>query len=172
MMPAAPPTINRDRDPEINSVVDRLYGSWNDSMAHISYLPDDQDVDIRPTETILQASLRAGIPHTHVCGGEARCSTCRVLIVEGLEHCGPRNAREQALATRLGFDAAIRLACQTRNHRASPARRSHSRAKSEKRDTRRSSGNRCTSPGPASPRSSGSWQSRSSSPVRRQHANW
>jgi adenylate cyclase len=36
-----------------------------------------------------------------------------VLIVEGLEHCVPRNAREQALATRLGFDAAIRLACQT-----------------------------------------------------------
>jgi adenylate cyclase len=36
-----------------------------------------------------------------------------VLILEGLEHCRPRNAREQALATRLGFDPAIRLACQT-----------------------------------------------------------
>jgi adenylate cyclase len=82
-------------------------------MARISYLPDEQELDIQPAETILQASLRASIPHTHVCGGKARCSTCRVLILEGLEHCAPRNAREQALATRLGFDAAIRLACQT-----------------------------------------------------------
>lgn len=82
-------------------------------MTHITCLPDEQDLDIQPAETILQASLRAGIPHTHVCGGKARCSTCRVLILEGLEHCAPRNAREQALATRLGFDPSIRLACQT-----------------------------------------------------------
>jgi adenylate cyclase len=85
----------------------------NIDKARISYLPDEQELDIQPAETILQASLRAGIPHTHVCGGRARCSTCRVLILEGLEHCTPRNAREQALATRLSFDPAIRLACQT-----------------------------------------------------------
>jgi adenylate cyclase len=86
---------------------------WNIDMAVISYLPDERKLEIQPAETILQASLRAGIPHTHVCGGKARCSTCRVLILEGLEHCDSRNPREQALATRLGFDPAIRLACQT-----------------------------------------------------------
>jgi len=93
------------------------YDTLNDDegfpIARISYLPDQQEIDIQPAETILQASLRAGIPHTHVCGGKARCSTCRVLILEGLEHCAPRNALEQALAMRLGFDPAIRLACQT-----------------------------------------------------------
>jgi adenylate cyclase len=82
-------------------------------MIRISYLPDEQELELQPAETILQASLRTGIPHTHVCGGNARCSTCRVLILEGLEHCTPRNTREQTLATRLGFDPAIRLACQT-----------------------------------------------------------
>ena len=82
-------------------------------MARIFSLPDEQELHKQPSETILQASLRAGIPHTHVCGGKARCSTCRVLILEGLEHCAPRNAREHVLATRLGFDPAIRLACQT-----------------------------------------------------------
>src|SRR5262245_23331895 len=81
-------------------------------MACISCLPDEQSLNIQSAETILQASLRGGIPHTNVCGGHARCSTCRVLILEGLEHCAPRNAREQALATRLGFDSSIRLACQ------------------------------------------------------------
>lgn len=33
-------------------------------MAYIRYLPDDRTTEIEPTETILQASLRAGIPHT------------------------------------------------------------------------------------------------------------
>ena len=93
--------------------VKRVYDTPVIMMAQISYLPDERELEIPPAETILQASLRAGIPHTHVCGGKARCSTCRVLILEGLEHCTPRNAREQALATRLGFDPAIRLACQT-----------------------------------------------------------
>ena len=30
---------------------------------------------------ILQASLQRGIPHTHVCGGNARCSTCRIRVI-------------------------------------------------------------------------------------------
>jgi len=57
--------------------------------------------------------LRAGIPHAHACGGNVRCSTCRVVVLEGLEHCAPRNAREVALAERLHLGPTIRLACQT-----------------------------------------------------------
>src|SRR5574341_1214681 len=82
-------------------------------MPHLYYLPDERDVEAHADETILQASLRSGIPHTHVCGGYARCSTCRVLILEGLAHCAPRNAKEQAMAERLRFGPTIRLACQT-----------------------------------------------------------
>jgi adenylate cyclase len=77
------------------------------------YLPDDLELQADQPETILQVSLRYGIPHTHVCGGNARCSTCRVLIVEGLENCLPRNEKEQAMADRLRFSPDIRLACQT-----------------------------------------------------------
>jgi adenylate cyclase len=82
-------------------------------MPHIYYLPDDRLVEVEEAETLLDSSLYAGIPHTHVCGGSARCSTCRVLILEGLEFCAPRNDAEQALAQRLHFDPGIRLACQT-----------------------------------------------------------
>jgi len=64
--------------------------------------------------TILQTTLDAGINHTHVCGGNARCSTCRIYILEGLENCLPRNEREQRIADKLGFPDHIRLACQTR----------------------------------------------------------
>ncbi|MGH7600142.1 MAG: adenylate/guanylate cyclase domain-containing protein [bacterium] len=83
-------------------------------MPRIYYLPDERELETAEAETILQTSLRAGIPHAHACGGKARCSTCRVLILEGLEHCNPRNAKEKKLAERLHFGSEIRLACQTR----------------------------------------------------------
>ena len=80
----------------------------------ILYLPDRKAVEAEPGETLLEASLRAGLPHVHVCGGKARCSTCRVLVLEGLEHCTPRTPSEGAIARRLRFPPEIRLACQTR----------------------------------------------------------
>jgi adenylate cyclase len=75
---------------------------------------DDATVPVAEGDTILQATLGAGIDHTHVCGGNARCSTCRVYILDGLEHCLPRNEQEQRIADKLGFPDHIRLACQTR----------------------------------------------------------
>lgn len=82
-------------------------------MPRIHLLPDDKTVVADPTETVLHASLRSGIPHTHVCGGKARCSTCRVLISAGIENCAPRNAKERQMADQLHFSPDIRLACQT-----------------------------------------------------------
>ena len=84
------------------------------NMPSIYFLPDEKRVEARRNRSILHASLRAGIPHAHACGGRARCSTCRVLVLEGLEFCAPRNLRERAIAARLHFDAAVRLACQTK----------------------------------------------------------
>jgi adenylate cyclase len=83
-------------------------------MPQIHCLPDDQLIDANKRETILKATLANGIPHTHVCGGSARCSTCRVLILEGLEYCNSRTIHEQLLAHKLGFPPNIRLACQTK----------------------------------------------------------
>jgi len=70
-------------------------------------------VEVDSATSILQASLRHGIPHTHVCGGNARCSTCRVLILDGLENVCDRNEREQKMALRRNFSPNVRLACQT-----------------------------------------------------------
>ncbi|HET7435690.1 MAG TPA: protein kinase [Thermoanaerobaculia bacterium] len=65
-------------------------------------------------KTILDVSLENGIPHAHACGGNARCSTCRVAVSAGLQNLSPRNAEETKLARRLGFTDDVRLACQTR----------------------------------------------------------
>lgn len=81
-------------------------------MPHITY-QNEAVVEVNTTTPILQASLQHGIPHTHVCGGNARCSTCRVLILEGLDYCCPRNEKEQKMAARRNFSPMVRLACQT-----------------------------------------------------------
>src|SRR5438093_7753325 len=82
-------------------------------MPQILFLPDGRTVEASISESILSASLRAGISHTNECRGNARCSTCRVLILNGLEFCCPRNEKEQALAAQLHFAERVRLACQT-----------------------------------------------------------
>ncbi len=82
-------------------------------MPLIHFLPDNQKIQAHAGETILQAGLRASIPHASFCGGSARCSTCRVIILEGLENCAPRNAEEQAIAEMLRLEPQVRLACQT-----------------------------------------------------------
>ena len=82
-------------------------------MPRIFLLPDQRYVEASDLETVLSASLRVGIPITNECGGNARCSTCRVLVLNGLGHCSPRSEKERALAEQLHFSDRVRLACQT-----------------------------------------------------------
>jgi adenylate cyclase len=66
-------------------------------------------------QTLLEISRSHGIPHASICGGRARCSTCRVRIVEGAEGQPPPDATEARLLTRIGArDPSMRLACQLR----------------------------------------------------------
>jgi ferredoxin/hemoglobin-like flavoprotein/tRNA A-37 threonylcarbamoyl transferase component Bud32 len=64
--------------------------------------------------TLLDVSLGAGISHYHACGGNARCSTCRVVVVEGRDSLSPRTEAEQQIATRRKWPVTTRLACQAR----------------------------------------------------------
>jgi adenylate cyclase len=81
-------------------------------MTLIRFLPDDVEVEAQIGETLLAASLRAGIPHSHSCGGHARCSTCRVEIQMGTDNCESPTSGERLIAESLRFDPALRLACQ------------------------------------------------------------
>ena len=77
-------------------------------------LPDNASFDIKDGETVLDATLRIDIPHAHACGGRAKCSTCRIWILDGLDACEARTDAERALSEPLGFGLEIRLACQTK----------------------------------------------------------
>lgn len=64
--------------------------------------------------SLLEVSRRHGIPHAAACGGHARCSTCRILVLDGAANLTPRTDAECRLARLKGFEPNIRLACQTR----------------------------------------------------------
>jgi adenylate cyclase len=83
-------------------------------MFEIFSQTDNKTICASPESTVLEAMLKAKINHIYVCGGNARCTTCRVHIMEGLKNCRPRNEKEEQLAEKLGFPQNIRLACQTK----------------------------------------------------------
>jgi adenylate cyclase len=64
--------------------------------------------------TLLEISRSNRIPHASVCGGRARCSTCRVRIIEGLGQLPPAAEEELRVLKRVGAPANVRLACQLR----------------------------------------------------------
>jgi adenylate cyclase len=64
--------------------------------------------------TVLEASRAFRVPHASMCGGKARCSTCRVRVLEGDDACPPPHAKETATLRQIGASSDIRLACQLR----------------------------------------------------------
>jgi len=84
------------------------------AMSQIYCLPERRNVPIQENQTVLEALLAHDIPHAHACGGNAYCSTCRVMILEGIESCSAPTAVERSLNKKLEFPVHVRLACQTR----------------------------------------------------------
>ena len=66
--------------------------------------------------SVLEASLRNNVPHASVCGGRARCSTCRIRVIGDCASLPEPSMREAFVLNRVGAgaDPAIRLACQLR----------------------------------------------------------
>ena len=52
-------------------------------------------------------------PHVNACGGEGKCTTCRLLILDGIENCSPETEKEIALKEKAHTTDEFRLACQT-----------------------------------------------------------
>jgi CDGSH-type Zn-finger protein/ferredoxin/uncharacterized Fe-S cluster protein YjdI len=64
--------------------------------------------------TVLEASRHFGIPHRAMCGGRARCSTCRVRVVDGANLCPRPGPDERRTLERVRASPDVRLACQLR----------------------------------------------------------
>lgn len=64
--------------------------------------------------TLLEISRSRGVPHASVCGGRARCSTCRVRVAAGAEALEPPNQAERRTLAAINAPPDVRLACQLR----------------------------------------------------------
>ena len=76
--------------------------------------PRGRTVPILPGATVLETLRENGIPHASVCGGRARCTTCRILVTKGLDRLPAPSGLEAKALARIGAAAGTRLACQIR----------------------------------------------------------
>ncbi|KRQ93171.1 adenylate/guanylate cyclase domain-containing protein [Bradyrhizobium valentinum] len=83
-------------------------------MINLSY-GNGRTVRVPKGLSVLEASLRNNVPHASVCGGRARCSTCRIRIIGDYSDLPKPSQREAFVLGRVGTsDPSIRLACQLR----------------------------------------------------------
>lgn len=67
-----------------------------------------------PNSSLLDVAIASEVPTIAACGGNGICSTCRVEVLEGLEHLAPRSPAEQELADKRHWPDTVRLACSAR----------------------------------------------------------
>ncbi|MFO0907265.1 MAG: 2Fe-2S iron-sulfur cluster-binding protein [Isosphaeraceae bacterium] len=71
----------------------------------------EKSFDVEPGTKLVLAIEDAGIDIMHRCGGNARCTTCRVQVMAG--EAGPMEELErERLAREASFGPDIRLSCQ------------------------------------------------------------
>lgn len=94
----------------VRAVLDRRRG-----LIKLSY-GDGRTIQVPVGLSVLEASTRFNIPHSSVCGGRARCSTCRIRIIGDCDALPRPSNREAFVLDRVGCgnDSTIRLACQLR----------------------------------------------------------
>jgi adenylate cyclase len=95
----------------IRSMVERV----RRTLVSVRY-PGGRTVAVPRGFSVLEASRRGGIPHTSVCGGRGRCSTCRVRILSSAGELPRPRTDEQRTLARIGAPENVRLACQLRPH--------------------------------------------------------
>ncbi len=89
----------------------------------ITFLPMNTTMEVDPEKlpygrtgepgSILDLAGAAGVPLDHACGGVCACSTCHVIVREGLETCNEANDDElDQLEEARGLTTESRLGCQ------------------------------------------------------------
>ncbi|HVV41022.1 MAG TPA: adenylate/guanylate cyclase domain-containing protein [Nitrobacter sp.] len=93
----------------------RLMAERRGRMITLSF-GNDRTVRVPRGLSVLEASLLHNIPHASICGGRARCSTCRIRILGDPSVLPSPSKREAFVLDRVGAgaDPAVRLACQLR----------------------------------------------------------
>jgi 2Fe-2S ferredoxin len=89
----------------------------------VTFLPSGKTLEVDPAKlpygrsglagSILDLAYAADIPLDHACGGVCACSTCHVIVKEGLETCNEATDDElDMLDEARGLTTESRLGCQ------------------------------------------------------------
>ncbi|MEO8142676.1 MAG: adenylate/guanylate cyclase domain-containing protein [Betaproteobacteria bacterium] len=129
VMPPAPQPISRGEAELLLNVRDAIYWGFGlllggtllqryvRQLRHGIYRihhSSGQIVAAHAGSSILEALRDAGLPHASVCGGRARCTTCRVRVAGGLDSLSPPAELEADALRRINAAPNVRLACQVR----------------------------------------------------------
>ena len=73
---------------------------------------DGPEVATQKGPTLLEVSRANGVPHTALCGGRGRCTTCRVIVEDGADLLHPPSEAEARSLAAVNAPPNARLACQ------------------------------------------------------------
>ena len=78
------------------------------------FYPNGRIVRVPRGFSVLEASLMARVPHANICGGRARCSTCRIRVLGDCSDLPLPSELEKSVLHSVGAGSSVRLACQLR----------------------------------------------------------
>jgi 2Fe-2S ferredoxin len=82
-------------------------------LPHPEYCPQGTSIQAPPGTTICEALLDNGIKIEHACDMSCACTTCHVIVREGLASLGEPDETEEDLLDRAwGLEPQSRLSCQ------------------------------------------------------------
>ena len=83
-------------------------------LPHSEYCPKGVELTISAGTSICEALLENGIAIEHACDMSCACTTCHVIVREGLASLNPAEEMEEDLLDRAwGLEPNSRLSCQT-----------------------------------------------------------
>ena len=83
-------------------------------LPHSEYCPKGAELTISAGTSICEALLENGIAIEHACDMSCACTTCHVIVREGLASLNPAEETEEDLLDRAwGLEPNSRLSCQT-----------------------------------------------------------
>jgi len=105
-------------------------------MPTVKFLPVDVTVELKEGESILDAAEAHEIELDHACGGACACSTCHVIVEEGMDNLTEiEDDEDDRLDEAEDLTLRSRLACQAKvkgghvtvtiPHHSGPVKRGH-----------------------------------------------
>jgi 2Fe-2S ferredoxin len=85
-------------------------------MPKITFLPSNKTIEATLGDSVLETALAHDISIQHACGGFCACTTCHVVVKEGMENLSPMEEDEQDRleVAAPGLTPTSRLGCQAK----------------------------------------------------------